>query len=72
MGHDKLANHFKTNFSLIQHHKWSLSDMESMMPWERYIYVELLQEFLREEEQKMRDRENELKAKMQTANRRKM
>jgi hypothetical protein len=46
--------------------------MESMMPWERYVYVELLQEFLKEEEQNMRDRENELKAKVQSANRRKM
>jgi hypothetical protein len=72
MGHEKLANHFKTNFSLIQHHKWSLSEIEAMMPWERYVYIELLQEFLREEEQKARDRENELKAKIQSANRKRM
>jgi hypothetical protein len=72
MGHDRLGNHFKTNFSLMQHHKWSLSDMDALIPWERYIYVELLQEFLKEEEKKAKDRELELKAQMKSANRRKM
>lgn len=65
MGHDNLANHYQSNFALMQHHKWSLWEMENMMPWERYIYIELLQAFLKEEEQKMKDRENEQRAKIQ-------
>ena len=64
MGHDKLANQFKTNFSLMQHHKWSLSDLESMMPWERYIYVDMLNEFLMEQEKEAQLREQEQKAAM--------
>ena len=72
MGHDKLANHYKTQFSMIQHHKWSLDTLEEMMPWERYIYVDLLQAFLKEEEQKAKDRENELKNKINHANRKRM
>jgi hypothetical protein len=72
MGHDNLANHFKTNFGLMQHHKWSLSEMENMMPWERYIYIDLLQDYLREQEQQMKDREAEMKAQMGTANRRRL
>ena len=72
LGHDRLSNHYKTNFSLMQHHKWSLSDMDSLMPWERYIYVDLLQQFLKEEEQKAKDRENELKNKINHANRKRM
>lgn len=72
MGHDRLENHFKTNFGLVQHHKWNLGELESMMPWERYIYVDLLQNFIKEEEQKRVDRENELRARMTTANRRRM
>lgn len=72
MGHDKLANHFKTNFSLIQHHKWSLSDMENMIPWERYAYVEMLQAFLLEEEKKAQQREMEMKAASVFANRKRM
>ena len=55
MGHDKLENVFKTNFSLMQHHHWSISELEAMLPWERYVYIDLLQMFLKEEEQKQRD-----------------
>ena len=72
MGHDRLANHFKTQFGMVQHHNWSMEELEAMMPWERYIYVEMLHEWLREEEQKAKDRENEMKARMQQAQRRKM
>jgi len=72
MGHDKLANYFKTNFALVQHHHWSLSELEAMMPWERYIYIDLLQAYLKEEEEKARDREQELKAQMRSAARKRM
>jgi hypothetical protein len=71
MGHDSLSNHIQTNFSLIQHHKWSLSDINDIMPWEKYIYVDLLNAFLREEEEKAKQRENERKNMMQQYNRRK-
>jgi len=69
MGHDNLGNHYRTQFGMIQHHKWSLTELEAMMPWERYIYVDLLQLFLQEEEQKAKDRENELRNKINHANR---
>lgn len=71
MGHDKLANHIKTQFSMVQHHKWSFSDLENMLPWERYIYVELLQQWLREEEKRLKEEEQELKAYVNSLNRRK-
>ena len=69
MGHDSLGNYFKTGFALMQHHKWSISDMESMLPWEKHIYVDLLQDFLKEQEKIQRDRELEQKAHYQTLNR---
>ena len=71
MGHDKLVNHYKTQFGLVQHHKWSFSDLEEMMPWERYIYVELLQQWLRDEEKRIKDEEQEMKAYVNSLNRRK-
>ena len=39
---------------MMQHHNYSLVDLENMMPWEREIYVGLLLEFIekQEEEQK--------------------
>jgi hypothetical protein len=72
MGHDSLSNHIMTNFSLIQHHKWSLSDIENMLPWEKYTYVDLLNNYLKDEELKARERENERKNMLNHLNRRRM
>jgi hypothetical protein len=33
---------------MMQYHKYSLSDIEGMMPWERDIYVNMLVEYLEE------------------------
>ena len=33
----------------MQHHKYSLTDLDNMIPWEREIYVGLLMNFLKEE-----------------------
>ena len=55
MGHDKLGNYFKSNFALMQHHHWSLSEIEAMLPWERYIYISLLKAHIAQVEQQMRD-----------------
>ena len=34
---------------MIQHHKWSLSDIENLVPFERQVYVMLLQQWIKEE-----------------------
>ena len=44
--------YYDYNFSMIQHHQWSLSDLENLIPWERDIYVELLRAHLEEEKLK--------------------
>ena len=53
-----LENYFKLNFALMQYHKYSLTEIENMMPWERDIYVVLLRQHLEEEEQKAKARQN--------------
>ena len=50
--HMDLENFYKINFALMQYHKYSLTDIENMMPWERDIYVALLQQHLEEEKAK--------------------
>ena len=37
----------------MQHHKYSLTELDNMMPWEREIYIGLLMQFLKEEEERM-------------------
>ena len=49
---------YQTNFSLVQHHKYSLTDIENMIPWERDVYVTLLKQHLEEEEEKAKQRAN--------------
>lgn len=43
----------KINFAMIQHHNWSLEEIENMMPWEREIYVGLLSKWIKEENERM-------------------
>jgi hypothetical protein len=56
MMHDSLANMYQLNFALMQHHKYSLTELENMIPWERDIYVTLLKNFLEEQEEKMKQK----------------
>ena len=37
----------------MQHHKYSLTELENMMPWEREIYVGLLSEWVKEENERI-------------------
>ena len=49
MAHTDLASYFKINFALMQHHKYSLTEIENMMPWEKEVYVTLLKQYIDEE-----------------------
>ena len=40
--HESLESFFRTNFALMQYHKYSLGDLEGMLLWEREIYVETI------------------------------
>ena len=57
MAHESLESYYKTNFSLIQHHKYSLTELENMIPWEREVYLTLLQQYIEEENLKQRQSE---------------
>jgi|TARA_B100002019_G_scaffold257102_1_gene240956 hypothetical protein len=41
----------------MQHHKYSLTELEAMIPWERDVYVSLLINYIKEENEKKRQRE---------------
>lgn len=42
LGHNTLESYYQTMFSMVQHHKYSLTELESLMPYELDIYVEML------------------------------
>jgi len=39
----------------MNHHHYSLSDLDNMMPWEREIYVDMLAEHIKEENKKQEE-----------------
>ena len=45
----------------MQHHGYSLTELEMMMPWERDIYITLLLQWLEEEKERRKAEEQRLK-----------
>jgi hypothetical protein len=43
---------------MIQHHKWSLTEIEDMMPYERDIYMTMLTNWVEEENEKIKQQRN--------------
>lgn len=70
LGYDSLMNHYKTNFSLMHHHKYSLAEIENMIPWEKFIYVDLLKQYLKEQQEMARDQAAAKKAELKLQKRR--
>ena len=44
----------KTNFALMQHHNYTLYDIENMIPWEREVYVTLLTQWIEQENERIK------------------
>jgi hypothetical protein len=42
----------------MQHHKYSLTEIDEMMPWEKEVYTSMLIEHLKEEEERMKEHNN--------------
>jgi len=53
LGHESLQNYYRMNFSLMQYHKYSLEELEEMLPFEREIYIHMLVQYLEEEKQRI-------------------
>jgi len=51
-----MENFFKTNFILMQEHKYSLTEIESWIPWEREVYVGMLIDHLKKKADKQKQK----------------
>jgi len=47
---------------LIQKHKYSLTELENMIPWERDVYVRLLSNYIEEQNEKIKLRNQQIRA----------
>ena len=43
----------------MQHHNYSLSDLENMIPWEREIYIDMLVEHIKEENKRQEEQQRQ-------------
>ena len=53
LSHESLVNYYQTNYQLMQNHKYSLQDIEHMIPWEREIYLEMLLQQLKDQREEI-------------------
>lgn len=63
LSHEDLFSYYRTNFALVQHHKYSLTELEEMIPFERDIYVTLLAQHIKEENDRIREQEARMKSR---------
>jgi len=63
MSNENLLNYYKTNFAMVQHHKYSLTELEEMIPFERDIYITLLAEYIKEENERQRQQQAQMKSR---------
>jgi len=49
--HITLSEYYQIIFSLAQHHKYSIAEVENMVPYERDLYFQMLIDFLEKQKQ---------------------
>jgi hypothetical protein len=45
---------------MIQHHGYSLTELDNMLPWEREIYIALLTEWIEKENERLKNEQRRL------------
>jgi hypothetical protein len=51
-----LKEYYQMVFSLAQHHKYSISDIENLIPYERDLYFSLLIQFIEKQKEQNNQR----------------
>lgn len=53
LSHDNLENYYRTNFAMTKFHEYTMDGLENMLPWEREVYVSLVSEWVKEENERL-------------------
>lgn len=56
---NSLSSMMSNNFAMMQHHNYSLTEIENMIPWEKDIYTALLVQFVAEENDRIKQQNNQ-------------
>ena len=52
LSHTTLLVYYNTVFALAQHHKYQISEIENLLPYERDIYFDMLVDYIEEQKRK--------------------
>jgi hypothetical protein len=52
MSNDSLINLIECNTILVRHQNMSFGDMQTMLPWERYLMIEMIKRQIQKEKEK--------------------
>lgn len=53
LSHNTLVEYYRMNFLMMENHKYSLTEIENMLPWEREAFISLLIQHVEERKQKL-------------------
>jgi hypothetical protein len=56
LSHCDLKTYYQMIFALAQHHKYSITELEDLIPYERDIYFAMLANFLEEQRERARQK----------------
>ena len=51
LAHNSLESYYQTQFAMVQHHKYTLTELENMIPYELDLYLTMLVEHMKIVEQ---------------------
>ena len=54
LNYSNIFVYYQKLFAMVQHHKYSISDLENLMPFERDLYFDMIIEFIQKQEEKQR------------------
>ena len=54
LSHISLSNYYEMIFSMAQHHKYSINEIENLIPYERDLYFQMLVDHIKEQNEKAR------------------
>jgi hypothetical protein len=52
LSHTNLTIYYSKVFGMAQHHKYSIFEIESLMPYERDLYYDMLVDYIKKEQEK--------------------
>jgi len=53
VGAESLSAYYTTNFNLVKLHNFTISELENMIPYEREVYISLLEDYIKKEEERL-------------------